>query len=316
LPQLTRGLAVTACLAVLAACGGGGSHTSAEPPTTSHPVPEPDRAGKVVVIVEENETDEQIFGPGKDTPYLKQLAAQYATAANLQAAYPPQCPSLAAYLILTSGGDHGICDDKGPKKHQLTGPTVFSQVKDRGREWRVYAESMPHNCALDNDGHFAARHTAAPYYVDIAADCRTWDIPMGALNSGALHDDIAAGRLPAFSLAIPDTCHDMHGSHGCKTGLVRAADDWLHDLVPQLTSGPDWRSGRLTVVITWDEGSKTDNHIPTLVLTPHASGVRAQAEANQCSLLRLISDVVQVPPLGCAAEAPSLTAVFGLRPQS
>jgi phospholipase C len=307
---------VAACLAVLAACGGGGNHTSTEPPATSNPAPQPDGAGKVLVIVEENQTYNQILGSGNDTPYLKELASTYGVATNLQAGYPTQCPSLAAYLILTSGSDHAVCDDKPPKDHPLSGPTLFSQVKDSGREWRVYAESMPTNCAADNSGTYAVRHTAAPYYTDIAADCRTWDIPMGPLNSGALHQDIVTGRLPAFSMAIPDVCHDMHGGKTCQGNLLRAADDWVHDLVPQLMSSDDWAAGRLTVVITWDEGSTSDNHIPALVLSPHTSGVRADGEASQCSLLRLISDVVKVAPLGCAADAPSLTAAFGLRPQS
>jgi phospholipase C len=315
LARPARVLAAAAALALLAGCGGGGNHTFAEPPATSNSPPQPDRAGKVLVIFEENQTYDEILGSGKDTPYLKELAAKYGAATHLQAGYPAQCPSLAGYLILTSGTDHAICDDKLPKDHPLPGPTVFSQVKDSGREWRVYAESMPTNCAPENSGSYAVRHTAAPYYTDIAADCRSWDIPMGPLTSGALHNDIRAGRLPAFSLAIPDVCHDMHGGKGCKGKLVPVADDWLRELVPQLTSGPDWKSGRLTVVITWDEGTTTDNHIPALVLTPHALGVRADHEASQCSLLRLISDVVKVAPLGCAAVAPSLTAAFGLKPQ-
>jgi hypothetical protein len=315
-PALRRGAAVAACLALLAGCGGGANHIAAEPPATAIPAPQADYAGKVLVVVEENQTYNQVLGSGKDTPYLKQLAATYGVVTNMQAGYPARCPSLAAYLILTSGSDHAICDDKPPKDHPLPGPTLFSQVKDSGREWRVYAESMPTNCAADNSGNYAVRHTAAPYYTDIAADCRNWDIPMGSLQAGALHDDIANARLPAFSLAIPDVCHDMHGGSGCPGNVLTAADDWLRGLVPQLISSQDWAIGRLTVVITWDEGSSTDNHIPALVLTPHSSGVRADGQTSQCSLLRLVSDVLQVAPMGCAADAPSVSAAFGIHPQS
>ena len=102
---------------------------------------------------------------------------------------------------------------------------------------------------------------------------------MGTLQSGALHNDIKAG-LPAFSMVIPNNCHEMHGGAGCTGNMLRAADDWLHNLVPQLISSQDWKAGRLTVVITWDEGTKKDNHIPALVLSPHTSRVRAGSAVN------------------------------------
>jgi len=311
-----RGAAVAACLMVLSACGGGGSKAADPPAVQPAAPPAPDNGGKVLVVVEENQTYNEILGSGKNTPYLKALAATYGVATNLQAGYPEQCPSLAAYIILTSGSTHGICDDKPPAAHPLPGDSLFRQVKAAGREWRVYAESMPSNCAMVNSGTYAVRHTAAPYYTDIAADCRNWDIPMGTLQAGPMHDDIQAGRLPAFSLVIPNVCSEMHGGTGCTGNVVRAADDWLHGLVPFLTSSPDWRAGRLTVIITWDEGTKKDNHIPVLVLSPHTSRVRSDLAATQCSVLRLISDVVKVAPLGCAADAPSLTAAFGVAPHS
>jgi hypothetical protein len=310
-------VALAACLMVLAACGGGGGSQAADPPVVQpHAPPAPDNGGKVLVVVEENQTFNQVLGSGKNTPYLKQLASTYGLATNLQAGYPAKCPSLAAYIILTSGSDRGICDDKAPAVHPLPGESLFSRIKAAGREWRVYAESMPSNCAMKNSGTYTVHHTAAPYYTDIAADCRNWDIPMGTLQAGPMHSDIKAGRLPAFSLVIPNDCHEMHGGAGCKGNMLRAADDWLHELVPLVTSSPDWKAGRLIVVITWDEGTKKDNHIPALVLSPHTSRVRVDLAATQCSLLRLISDVVKVAPLGCAADAPSLTAVFGLRPHT
>lgn len=293
---------VIAALTMASGCGGGDG---------PKPSPRADAAPKVLVVVEENRTYDEVLGSGQ-APYLSALAGRFGVLTDLQAGYDPQCPSLAGYLILTSGTDHGVCDNDPPSTHELTGDSIFAQVKAGGREWRVYAESMPGTCWLTDAENYAVRHTAAPYYSQIRADCEQWHVPLGSPSSGALHDHLAAGQLPAFSLVIPDLCNDMHGGEGCRGDIVRAGDDWLRDLLSRVMAGPDWASGRLTVVITWDEGSDTDNHIPGLVLSPRTSKVQAAAPATQCSVLRLIADLLRVAPLGCAGGADPLGSVFGL----
>ena len=52
--------------------------------------------------------------------------------------YPVQCPSLAGYILLTSGTTAGICDDQGPAHHPLTGPNIFAQL-DRARLRKKFA---------------------------------------------------------------------------------------------------------------------------------------------------------------------------------
>ena len=68
---------------------------------------------KVMVIAEENEEESAVIG-SSEAPYLTRLAATYGQATNMQAGYPTECPSLAAYIIITSGDRAGICDDKNP----------------------------------------------------------------------------------------------------------------------------------------------------------------------------------------------------------
>ena len=76
---------------------------------------------------------------------------------------------------------------------------------------------------------------------------------------------------------------------GCSGDLVRTGDDWLRGLLGTLMAGPDWASGRLMVVIAWDEGSSTDNHIPGLVLSPTTSHVNLTRRLTNCAILRLMS---------------------------
>ncbi|HEX3827628.1 MAG TPA: alkaline phosphatase family protein [Sporichthyaceae bacterium] len=317
-----RGIAATAVLsAVLAACGSGGSSAGGSSTGTpiatavatavATPVATPGRYSKVMLVMEENETYGKVLSGGA-APYLASLAQRFGVVQNLQAGYPVSCPSLPSYLILSSGSDHGVCDDAGPQAHQLGGDNLFAEVRASGRQWRVYAEAMPAVCDHSNSGNYLVRHTMAPYYTDLAGDCPNWDLPLGTAESGVFHDDVTGGQLPALSLVVPDDCDDMHGGSGCPTDLVRAGDDWLHRTLGAVTAGPDWTAGRLAILIAWDEGSDTDNHVPGLVLSPTTSQVTLTEPLTNCALLRLMSDVLTVAPLRCAQQAPAIRGELGL----
>jgi hypothetical protein len=305
------GLAAAALATALAGCGSGSGGAVANPASQGSAVVRADAQQKVLVVFEENETYEQVLGSGK-APFLTALSRNYGLATNLDAGYPTKCPSLAAYLLLTSGDQHGVCDDAAPAAHQLTGDTIFQRITDAGREWRVYAESMATNCQATNSGDYAVRHTAAPYFPALATDCDRWQIPMGTLTAGALHNDLAAGQLPAFSLAIPNLCHEMHGGSGCGKDLVHDGDSWMQQFMAGVQASPDWRSGRLTVIVTWDEGSATSNHIPLIVMSPSTTKRAVTTPATQCAVSRMVTDLLTLDPVGCAAAAPALAPAFGL----
>lgn len=267
---------------------------------------------KVLVIVEENETQNGVIDNPR-APYLTTLAKTYGYASRLDAGYPAKCPSLAAYILLTSGDDRGICDDKGPAAHPVAGPSVFSQVTAAGKQWRLYGEAMPSSCAQSNDGLFAVRHAPSNYYTDLRAECLQRSVPMGSIARGALRQDVDGGTLPALGFVIPHLCHDMHGAKTCRDG-VRAGDAWARELLPVIQGGPDYQAGRLAVIFAWDEGTKKDNHIPFVVVSPTTSKVVVEAPATLCSVLATMSAVLTVAPLGCAAKVESLAEEFGLLP--
>jgi hypothetical protein len=319
---LTAVLAVTACAgagsaaqARSAPAAGSGSRSAAGPGSGSADGSSVARGAisKVLVIAEENHEYGDIIGSA-DAPYLTALAAVNGTATHLDAGYPVRCPSLAAYILLTSGSTGGICDDRAPKAHQIYGDNLFHQVLASGREWRNYAETAPGNCAPDNsaDSRYLVRHVPATYYVADRRDCARWAVPMGTPAAGALHHDIAAGTLPAFGFLSPDACHDMHGAPRCPLDRVGKGDRWLHKWLPAIVSGPDYRAGRVAIIITWDEGTNRTNHIPTVVISPATRRVVAAQAYTHCSTLRTIEEVLRLPLLGCARTAASMVPAFHL----
>ena len=264
-----------------------------------------------MIIAEENHGYDQIIGNPR-AAYLNQLAGTYGIATAYDAGYPPHCPSLAAYILMTSGSTDGICDDNDPAAHPLTADNVFHQVAASGRQWRDYAEAAPGTCALTGHGRYLVRHVPAAYYRDERADCRRWTVPLGAPATGALHDDVTVGALPAYAFVSPDACHDMHGAPGCPADLIGAGDHWLQSWLPRMLAGPDYRAGRLTVIITWDEGTSTSNHIPTVVVSPTVRHVSATSPLTHCSTLRFTEEQLGLPLSGCAVGATSLGRSFGL----
>jgi phosphatidylinositol-3-phosphatase len=281
------------------------------PAAATHPAT---RSGydKVMVIAEENETEAAVIG-SPNAPYLTALANAYGQATDMQAGYPVSCPSLAAYLLITSGDRQDVCDDKPPSAHKLSGDNIFSQVAAAGQQWREYAESMPSNCRRTNDTQvgYLVRHAPPPYYTSEAKRCQGWDVPMGTTTAGALHDGLASG-LPAYSFVTPNACDDMHGVPSCRNGLVQRGDAWLATWMPEIIGSADFASGRLLVIITWDEGSGDDNHIPTLVIGSTVHNMKSATPLTHCSTLRTTEDILGLPHLGCAATATSFEASFGL----
>jgi hypothetical protein len=110
----------------------------------------------------------------------------------------------------------------------------------------------------------------------------------------------------------PDACHDTHGDSGYGSDLIGAGDRWLRSWLPQIMAGPDYRAGRLTIIVTWDEGTETSNHIPALVVAPTVRHTSTALPLTHCSTLRFTEQQLRLSLLGCATSASSLGRPFGL----
>jgi hypothetical protein len=256
---------------------------------------------KVMVIVLENHSESDALA---GMPYLSSQAKKYGLAAN---SYAVTHPSLPNYLAIAGGSTFGVQDDKPPAAHPLDGQSVFGQVLAAGGTAKTYAEAMSDNCQTSSEGRYAVKHNPWPYFADAdeRASCQRYDVPSGTTDRGALHDDVTAASLPTFSMLIPDLCHD---AHDCS---LATADGWLRSWLTTLTDGPDFRAGRLLVVVTFDEDDHdAGNHILTVFVHDALQHVTIQPRFDQYAVSGLVSRLVDAPPLRQAASATDLEAVL------
>jgi phosphatidylinositol-3-phosphatase len=301
-------LALAVFLLGLTACTGAAPNpvpapTSASSPAGSRSASAAAEVDKVLVIVEEDRSVQDVQA---NMPFLMSQARTSGTATNY---YAITHPSLPNYLALAGGSTFGVIDDDDPEEHRLQGPSVFGQLVAAGRKTKTYAEAMPTNCALRNEETYAARHNPWTYFENPTerAACAQFDVPLGSLSAGALVDDINAGTLPTFGLVVPDLCNDGHDCSAATT------DDWLRSSLPAIERGPDFRSNRLAIVVTWDEDDEhSGNRVAMVVIHPSLTGKRVTTKIDHYGLLASIARVGGIQPLGRADQATDLLAAFGL----
>jgi len=307
-------LAITALAGCVLAAGcsstpptvGGASTgpTLSAPAASASPASSPasdlGKVRKILVIMEENHSVQQAFPGGM--PYLWSLAQRYAYAADWRDVSHPSLPN---YLAIFAGSAFDNPDDCPPAPGcSYPGPSVFGQALARGESAKAYEESMPQPCDAGFAGDYDVNHNPWAYFPSESASCRTWDVPSGTPAAGALADDARAGTLPDVGLVTPNLQHDGHD------GTLAQADAWLRGWVPALMSGPDWRSGRLAVVVVFDEGETTEQ-VPFVLIAPGLSGAKISEPANQYALTRLIDDVIGAPPLRQAESAARVAPLLG-----
>jgi acid phosphatase len=235
-----------------------------------------------------------------DMPFTAGLAQTYGYASHYQALTHPSLPN---YLAMTGGSTYGVTDDGPPSVNGTHEASVFGRALALGRTAGLYAEGMPGNCALTDGGtSYAVKHNPWAYHLDERASCDRYDVPLTELPAAE-----AAGRLPDVGMVIPDLCHDAHDC-GLDT-----ADAWLRDEIGRVMSGPDWKSGRLAIVITADEDDRRqDNLVLTVVMHPGLHGVVVDTPLTHYDLAGSYLAVIGDGPLANASPGSSLLAAFGV----
>ncbi len=262
---------------------------------------------KIMVIYEENHSLSAI-NPSS-APAIASYAAHCGLASDYQSLTHPSLPN---YLASTSGVSYASAPWNNDCTPATAGCTtgnnnIFDQVGPS--EWKGYAESMTSNCQTSDSGEYVARHNPEVYYNDLGPTCGQDDVPLGTTTGGNLISDIDNGTLPRVSTVTPNLIDDMHD------GTIAQGNAWLSTWIPKIVAGPDYRSGDLTVVIVWDEGSGSGNvasTVPAIVLSPFVpAGTVSDVSFTHYSLLKAEEDITGVPELGLADSANSLRAVFG-----
>lgn len=256
------------------------------------PAPPPPAVGHVFVIVLENESFNNTFGPGSKAPYLSDSLVR--AGALLRRYYGTGHFSLDNYIAMVSGiapsaatqldcGRYadfvrtGTASDGQPIGagcvYPADVPTLANQLRTAGRAWRGYFEDMgntparePATCGhvpigqTDPTAHatsgdqYAAKHNPFVYFHAVidSAFCGEGVVPLTALESDL------KGNTPSFSFIVPNLCHDGH-DNPCvdgEPGGLASADAFLRLWVPRILEAPAFRDGLL--IITFDEGSSSD----------------------------------------------------------
>jgi len=256
-------------------------------------------ATKLLIFVEENHSLAQMRS---GMPYTYSLAQRYGYATNYHAVARPSLPN---YLAIAGASTFGVADDKEPSAHKINAQTVFGQALAKGRTAKTYAESAGSNCDTTSGGRYAVKHNPWPYFTPQAerSGCRSYDVPFTRFSS-----DVAAGRLPTVGMVVPNLCND---AHDCS---LATADTWFRQRMQTVFAGPDWRSGRLAVILTADEstGSDASNTVLTVVIHPSQNSRVVSTRLTHYSMARLCEDFAHAAHLRKAGSAPSLSAAFGL----
>ena len=236
-------------------------------------------AEPIIIIVMENKHYSDIVG-NSNAPYIQSMIAGGTLFTNYQAG-PGSLPD---YLAMTSG---------------LTGSTsgsnnIFNQLQTAGISWGEYLESMPSTCYTGGDtGSYKKAHNPAVYYNDITSS------PSACANV-VPYTQFSPSHLRAFSYLVPNLADDMHDG-ASRTAEIKTGDSWLAANVPaMLNAGAE-------VILTWDEGSSSDEHVCTIAIGGTAAVGATDSHAyTHPGLLAGLEDVWGFPRLNAAQTATPL----------
>jgi acid phosphatase len=208
---------------------------------------------KVLTIIEENHSYAEARA---GMPYLNKLARRYSYGKNYHAVSHPSLPN---YVALAGGDTFGISTDTEAIPSPKIGHhhSVFGRALAAGRTAKVYAQSMSGRCSGALGRGYAPKHNPWVYFGAERKACRRYDVPATTFLA-----DARANALPNVGMLVPNLGNDAHD------GTLATADRWLKARLPTVLASSSFRSGRLTVIVTFDEdeGLTASNQVLTVVL--------------------------------------------------
>lgn len=251
----------------------------------------------VILVVFENHGASQVL-QDPAAPTFRHLSERYAKLANYDAVAHPSLPN---YLALVSGSTQGI--DSDCTDCVVDGRSLADTLAASRKTWKTYAEGLPRiGFTGASSGRYAKKHNPFVYFRRNLTPARLKRV----VPLSRFLPDVRGGRLPTFSLIVPDLCHDMHDCD------VSTGDSWLGEFVKPLLRGPVLKNS--VVFVVFDEGT-TDigggGHVAALALgqlvRPHS---RSTAQTNHYGLLRTIEAGLGLPPLGQSARVRPIVGIW------
>lgn len=267
----------------------------------------PARYKHVIWIWMENKSWSDVIG-SSNAPYETQLARSCGTATNWGDA-GHQFPSEPSYIGATSGLAGNVLnpfagDDPPSATVSTTSDNLFRQVRASGQTERSWQEGMNGNCSTSGT-RYAPKHNPALYFwgAQDRAACAVNDVPMGSATAGPFVDALRNDTLATFNFVTPDLCND---THNCP---VATGDAFLAALVPKVVASPSYQRGETALFVVWDE----DTPIPNMVVAPSVRpGTVVTTPVSHYSALRATEEMLGLPLLGAAQNAPSLRGLFNI----
>jgi hypothetical protein len=268
-------------LAFLLAAGpalAGGSVTSVPASPASRPA-----FRKVLIVLLENADYKEALAQ----PYLAELARRGALLTNYHAVAHPSQPN---YVALIAGDTLGVKDDEKVEFSSAT-RQLGDLLEAAGRTWGVYAEGYPAECdPRTHIGLYARKHQPFMSFTGVSTNPERC---ARIKPASELDRDAAAGKLPDYSLYIPDLANDGHD-----TGTAFASR-WLQESFGPRFADPGFMKD-LLVAVTFDEdGGTRDNRVYAVLLGPGVRpGSTSAARYTHYSLLKTVETAFRLGDLG------------------
>jgi len=297
----------------------------------------------IIVVVMENQSFDDIFEKNPAAHYILDELTPQATVATRF--FAPKRNSPTTYFAMSSGftyteGDGGRWAGKCNPSPTCSADdqTVYEQLVAAGGSWRIYSEDQAEPCQTTFVDKYWVGHNPAVWFRQLGPNsytesgdgtCRANDLGFDAMRS-----DFASGAAPAYSLVVPDNCHNMHDACYPVHDRVQQGDAWLRDAMAgdELVAGGlvAWaRANDALLVITYDEARLDSDregccpyrrtggggHIPTWLIGPTdkiAAGATSDVPLSNFSILRTVEENWDLPLLGHRAdpETASLDALL------
>jgi phosphatidylinositol-3-phosphatase len=295
------------CL-ILVGCGGIPKQAARLPGVIPTAVPgatssaSTSQAPHVILIIEENRSFSTVYPTGM--PWLSGLGNANGIATNF---YSDEPGSLLDYLWLSSGsGEPAFGCDGNACAQIITSDNIFRELNNAGLSWKLYAESLPSAGFMGtSSGAYVKRHNPAAWYSDVVNNpAQQQKIVPFTQFSG----DLAANRLPSYSIIVPDLQHDAHD------GTPAMADQWLQQNVAQVLSSSYFKPGGNAVMfITFDngDGDAQGQVFTTVIGSSVIPGIKVSAPFRHENTLRTMMGLLGLKNFpGASAGAAPMSEFF------
>ena len=233
----------------------------------------------VMMVLMENTSYEGIVGNAQ-MPFVNGLVNTNGSVSTTDLSHP----SLPNYLGYVSGSIQNNPQDTTPQDGTYAGPQFTDELAAAGIGWNAYMQDMPAACDLTDQygpGNYDVNHNPFMYFDSVRnnpSQCNR-DVPYTQLTT-----DLNAGTAPPFLWVTPNTINDMHD------GTPAQGDAFLQGLVTQVEAS-SWWTAQSRIVITWDEGTQSEQVLTLVVGSAHGTAANG---GNEYGTLRGLEEAYGV----------------------